>query len=113
MYPMPASWGPSEQELHQAAVYEISESVDQGEFADSHRAHAEEEEDDGDFDYGFHDSDSDQEGDLLEVAEAVAMTDAYHTEVQLDFAFPSSSDLELQDIMLPAVNSSPKKRKQM
>ncbi|KAH9828839.1 uncharacterized protein C8Q71DRAFT_859379 [Rhodofomes roseus] len=77
-YPMPASWGPSELELNEAALYEISESADMGEHMEQQAPHQDAGDDDGgDFDYGYHDADE-ADGDLLDAAEAAALTDAYH-----------------------------------
>ncbi|EPS94432.1 hypothetical protein FOMPIDRAFT_128943 [Fomitopsis schrenkii] len=104
-YSMHASWGPSEHRLHEASVYEVTESVDAEDDGD----------DDGDFDYGYHDSDSDTEGDLLDVAEAVAITDAYHAhdEADLFYDFTSIASSDLQTVLLPTETPSPKKRKHM
>lgn len=112
---MSESWGPTEYELHEASVYEVLESVDGGDQASQSNKPSADEDDDGDFDYGYHDSDSGAEGDLLDVAEAVAFADAYHTHDSSDliFDFSSLADSEEQIVMLPTESPSPKKRKQM
>ena len=112
---MSESWGPSEQELHEASAYEVLESVDMGDQASHSNKPTADEDEEGDFDYGYHDSDSDAEGDLLDVAEAVAITDAYHSQDGSDllFDFSSLTDYEAQTVMLPTDSPSPKKRKQM
>ena len=57
---MPASWGPSEHDLNEAALYEITEmAMDTG---GASPENASVDEDEGDFDYGFYDPDSDAEG---------------------------------------------------
>ena len=112
---MPKSWGPSEHELHEASVYEVVESVDVGDQASQSNRPPADEDDDGDFDYGYHDSDCDAEGDLLDVAEAVAITDAYHTHDGADllFDFSSLKDSDTQIVLMPTESPSPRKRKQM
>lgn len=115
---MHASWGPSEHRLHEASVYEVTESVDaegQVNVSQSNQPFADDGDDDGDFDYGYHDSDSDTEGDLLDVAEAVAITDAYHAhdEADLFYDFTSIASSDLQTVLLPTETPSPKKRKHM
>ena len=112
---MSQSWGPSEQQLHEASVYEVLESVDVGDQASQTNRPSADEDDDGDFDYGYHDSDSDAEGDLLDVAEAVAIADAYHTHdgTELLFDFSSLADSDQAVVLLPTESPSPKKRKQM
>ena len=67
-----------------------------------------EEDDDGDFDYGFHDSNSFQESDLLDAAEAAALTDAYYAEANMDFNSHYLAETDSQDMLL-----TPRKRKQL
>ena len=92
-------------------MYEVSEAADLGSGPAElgHQPMDDEEDDDGDFDYGFHDSNSFQESDLLDAAEAAALTDAYHTGASLDFNLLYLAESDSQDMM----TCTPKKRKQM
>jgi len=114
-HPMSASWGPSERQLNEAALYEISESADLDEHPEPelHQHSTDEEDDDCDFDYGACNSDHEVDGDLLDAAEATALIDAYHatSEVDLDFDFSGLTDLDDQTLFLPMDSPSPSKKR--
>ena len=110
-YPMPASWGPSEHELIDATLYEITESADFGLDTDRVPSQHVSADDDSGSDDGFHDPGSDAEGELLEAAEAVAMTDVYRAlEDDLVYSF-RGAELADHTVLFPAESSSPKKRR--
>ncbi|TFY57790.1 hypothetical protein EVJ58_g6817 [Rhodofomes roseus] len=113
-HPISASWGPSEYELNEAALYEISELTEMGEHSLQPESQntLTDEEDDCDFDYGACDSDLEADGDLLDAAEATALRDAYHTsEVDLEFDFNALADLDNQTLLLSTIGPSPPKKR--
>jgi hypothetical protein len=82
---MPASWGPSEEDLRDALVYKYTGSWESGD-NDTCRQVDVSEPTSGDEigdEVGSTDEDED-DGDLLEAAEAVAFTDAYHDNSESD-----------------------------
>lgn len=108
-YPMPASWGPAEEDLVMAAQYEVSESTDMYEhMGQGHDQHTGDEEDNEDFNYGYHEEEEEEDGDLLAAAEAAALTDAYH-DIDADPLFGFSGSEGSADVS----DESPRKRKHL
>lgn len=99
-YPMPESWGPSLQELVDAAVLEHTASYD-----------VVEEEDDGDYaGYGEGEEDED-DAELLEIAEESALRDAYRQDERSTTEKLGLDDRDdLSSSPVKSRSSSPRKR---
>lgn len=100
-------WGPSEELLHDAAEYEFSASWDTSEHG-SHNIT------DTDESGGTSDKDSDFEsdlvdGDLLDSAETIALTDVYRQSDDLSL-YLDFEDMSKDDRRFSSTNSSPRKR---
>ncbi|GBE84393.1 hypothetical protein SCP_0603720 [Sparassis crispa] len=76
--PMSSSWGPSEQELRDAAVYQVTGKWDKDESLMAQYNSGENQDDDEERVSFDPPTDSEDDGELVDAAEVVAFNDAYH-----------------------------------